>query len=82
MKAQATADPRHARLRFGNPAVVREDMREAGILVWLDSVVRDTRYALAATPPQLGRHRRPSSPRWSSASGRTPRSSRSWTPRC
>ena len=58
MKAQATADHRQARLRFGNPAVVREDMRDAGIVVWLDSVLRDTRYALAATPPQLGRHRR------------------------
>jgi predicted permease len=46
MKAQATADPRHARLRFGNPTVVREDMRAAGIVIWLDSVVRDVRYAL------------------------------------
>ena len=82
MKAQATADDRQARLRFGNPAVVREDMRDAGIVVWLDSVLRDMRYALAATPPQLGRHARPSSPRWSSASGRIPRSSPSWTPRC
>ena len=57
MKAQATADDRQARLRFGNPAVVREDMRAAGIVVWLESVLRDTRYALAATPPQLGRQR-------------------------
>ncbi len=46
MKAQATADARHARLRFGNPTVVREDVRNAGIVVWLDSVVRDVRYAL------------------------------------
>jgi len=46
MKAQATSDARQARLRFGNPAVVREDVREAGIVVWLESVVRDARYAL------------------------------------
>ncbi len=45
MKAQAAADNRQARLRFGNPAVVREDMRDAGILIWLDSLLRDTRYA-------------------------------------
>ena len=45
MKAQATADPRHARLRFGNPTVVREDMRAAGIVIWVESVLRDTRYA-------------------------------------
>jgi predicted permease len=45
MKARATADDRSARLRFGNPAVVREDMREAGAVVWLESLVRDTRYA-------------------------------------
>jgi predicted permease len=45
MKAQAASDKRQARLRFGNPAVVREDMRDAGILVSLESVLRDTRYA-------------------------------------
>jgi hypothetical protein len=41
MKAQATSGARDARLRFGNPAVVREDVRNAGIVVWLDSVVRE-----------------------------------------
>ena len=46
MKAQAAENPRAARLRFGNPEVVREAMREAGIVLWLESLLRDTRYAL------------------------------------
>jgi predicted permease len=46
LKAQSAAGARDARLRFGNPTVVREDVRNAGIVVWLDSMARDVRYAL------------------------------------
>jgi predicted permease len=46
MKARAAGDPRAARLRFGNPDVVREQVREAGILVWLDAGLRDLRDAV------------------------------------
>jgi predicted permease len=38
--------PRDARLRLGNVARLREDTRSAGIVEWLDSVVRDARYGL------------------------------------
>jgi predicted permease len=41
MRAAAEGDPRRARLRFGNPWSIREDVRAAGILAWLDGVLRD-----------------------------------------
>jgi predicted permease len=37
---------REARLRFGNPAVQRERVRDREILPWLESLVADVRYAL------------------------------------
>ncbi|HEX6069119.1 MAG TPA: ABC transporter permease [Longimicrobiaceae bacterium] len=37
---------REARLRFGNPAVQKERVRDRDILPWLDSLVADVRYAL------------------------------------
>src|SRR5262245_60101380 len=46
MRAEQTDDPRAARLRFGNPVVMRENTRAAGILVWLDSLARDLKYAV------------------------------------
>ena len=46
MRAAQSDDARAARLKFGNPEVVREDTRAAGILVWLDTLARDVRYAV------------------------------------
>jgi predicted permease len=46
MKARDGVDRRAARLRFGNPATVREDVRAAGILAWLESALQDMRYGL------------------------------------
>jgi predicted permease len=37
---------REARLRLGNVARIHEETREAGILEWLDSVLRDIRFGL------------------------------------
>jgi len=36
---------RNARLRFGNPAVYREQMREANRAIWLDNLWQDLRFA-------------------------------------
>jgi predicted permease len=46
MRAQAERTARDARLRFGNPAAIREDMRAAGSLVWLESLGKDVAYAV------------------------------------
>lgn len=53
MKEQDGFDTRSARLRFGNPARLKEETRAAGIFVWLESFLRDARYGLR----QLGRRR-------------------------
>ena len=37
---------RDARLRFGNPTVLKESARENDILVWLETATQDLRYAL------------------------------------
>jgi predicted permease len=37
---------RDARLRFGNPAVLKESARENDILVWLETAAQDLRYAV------------------------------------
>jgi hypothetical protein len=39
-------DAREARLRLGNPTRIREEVREAGIAAWLESVLQDARYGL------------------------------------
>src|SRR6185437_8755191 len=46
MKEQEGCDPRAARVRFGNPSRLKEDTRAQGILVWLESLLRDVRYGL------------------------------------
>ena len=46
MRAEAEGDPRRARLRFGNPSSIREDVRAAGIVAWLDGVLRDLTMAV------------------------------------
>ena len=46
MKEQDGYDSRRARLRFGNPSRLKEETRAQGILTWLESLVRDTRYGL------------------------------------
>jgi predicted permease len=46
MKAREGHDPREARLRFGNPAAIREQTRAMGIFEWLESVLQDARYGL------------------------------------
>jgi predicted permease len=45
MRARVEGDARRARLRFGSPDAIREDVRDAGILVWLDGLVRDVSMA-------------------------------------
>ena len=45
MRAEQAGSGRAARLRFGNPQKIREDVRAAGIVTWLDSIVRDLRHA-------------------------------------
>ena len=37
---------RDARLRFGNPTVLKESTREKDILVWLETAMQDLRYAV------------------------------------
>ncbi|MBV8810985.1 MAG: ABC transporter permease [Acidobacteriaceae bacterium] len=44
MKEEDGYDPRAARVRFGNPAKLKEDTRAQGVLTWLESLIRDTRY--------------------------------------
>ena len=46
MKEQDGYDSRMARLRFGNRSRLKEETRAQGILTWLESLVRDTRYGL------------------------------------
>ncbi|MGH9581579.1 MAG: ABC transporter permease, partial [Bryobacteraceae bacterium] len=46
MKEREGQDPHEARLRFGNPARLKEEMRAQGILTWLESLLRDFRYGL------------------------------------
>jgi predicted permease len=46
MKQREGYDPRSARLRFGNTASLKEETRAQGIVTWLESLVRDTRYGL------------------------------------
>ena len=46
MRQQDGVDARAARLRFGNPRAVHEQVRAAGILVWLESLAQDVRYGL------------------------------------
>jgi predicted permease len=46
MRKQVDGDARRARLRFGNPDAIREDVRDAGILVWLDGLMRDVTMAV------------------------------------
>lgn len=46
MKEQDGVDSRAARVRFGNQSRLREDTRAEGIWVWLESLLRDTRYGL------------------------------------
>ncbi len=45
MKEQDGFDPRAARLRFGNISKVKEEVRDARLLPWLESWGRDTRFA-------------------------------------
>ncbi len=44
MKEQDGYDSRLARVRFGNPAKLKEDARAQGVFTWLESLIRDTRY--------------------------------------
>ena len=53
MSARDKGDARQARLRLGSPANIREEIRAAGIVGWLDSLRQDVRYGLR----QLGRNR-------------------------
>lgn len=46
MKEREGVDARAARLRLGNPARLKEEMRAQGILTWLESLLRDFRYGL------------------------------------
>ena len=46
MRARERNDPRHARLRFGNPATVREETRAMSVFGWLESLWQDARYGL------------------------------------
>src|SRR5690349_4144524 len=46
MKEQDGFDARAARVRFGNASRLKEETRAQGILVWLESLVRDVRYGL------------------------------------
>lgn len=46
MKAQNGTDLREARIRFGNTSKIREETRSAGIVEWLESILKDTRYGL------------------------------------
>src|SRR6185437_16529361 len=46
MKEQEGCDPREARVRFGNPSRLKEDTRAQGVLIWLESLLRDFRYGL------------------------------------
>lgn len=46
MKAHDGEEPREARLRFGNPTKIREEVRADDVLPWLESFVQDLRYAL------------------------------------
>jgi putative ABC transport system permease protein len=46
MRQQEGLDAHAARVRFGNPRAVHEQMRAAGILVGLESLVQDVRYGL------------------------------------
>jgi predicted permease len=46
MRKLAEGDARRARLRFGSPDRIREDVRDAGILVWLDGLMRDATMAV------------------------------------
>jgi predicted permease len=39
-------DPRAARVRFGNPAKLKEETRAQGVLTWLETLIADGRYAL------------------------------------
>jgi predicted permease len=39
-------DAREARLRFGNPTRIEEEVREIRIAAWLESVLQDVRYGL------------------------------------
>ena len=46
MKEQDGLDPRAAKVRLGNRTRLKEDVRAEGIWVWLESLLRDTRYGL------------------------------------
>lgn len=46
MKREEGYETRAARLHFGNPAKIKEEVRDEGIVPWLESFFRDTRYAL------------------------------------
>jgi predicted permease len=46
MKQQDGYDDRAARVRFGNTAKLKEETRAQGMVTWLESLVRDTRYGL------------------------------------
>ncbi|HEX7360230.1 MAG TPA: ABC transporter permease, partial [Bryobacteraceae bacterium] len=46
MKEREGQDRRAARVRLGNPARLKEEMRAQGILTWLESLLRDFRYGL------------------------------------
>ncbi len=46
MKTREGYDPRESRLRFGNPAAIREQTRAMGMFEWLESLAQDARYGL------------------------------------
>ena len=46
MKQQDGYDRRAASIRFGNTSKLKEETRAQGIVTWLESLVRDTRYGL------------------------------------
>lgn len=46
MKEHEGQAAREARVRLGNPARLKEEMRAQGILTWLESLARDFRYGL------------------------------------
>lgn len=46
LDAQNGATDREARMRLGNPTLIAEETRSAGILNWLDSVLQDAAYGV------------------------------------
>jgi predicted permease len=46
MKAQNGTDLGEARIRFGNVSKIREEIRAAGVVEWVESILKDARYGL------------------------------------